>query len=153
MSGKLCSLTTNAGAVALAAATPKTVLQLLTTSGTNFPRALVKKWSICFDGATSTAVPVVVKLIRQSTAGTGTGVTPVAVGDSADAILSTGAYNFSAEPTSGSVLAVLEVHPQSGYTEIFPLGMEIVVPAGGRLGIVVTAPAIVNCHATIWFEE
>lgn len=153
MSGKLCAITTNAGEVALSAATAKTVLQVSTASGTNLPRALVKQWGIFFDGTATTNEPVVVKLIRQTTAGTGTTVTPVAVGDSADTILMTGAYNFSAEPTSGDVLKVVEVHPQSGYSEILPLGMEIVVKANTRLGIVATAPANVNCHAFFWVEE
>lgn len=153
MAGKLCSIVTSSE-VALTAATAKTVLQLLTTSGTNLPRALIKKWGIFFDSTTTTAEPVVIKLIRQTTAGTsGSSVTPVAVGDSADTILCTAAQNFSAEPTSGNVLDVVEVHPQAGYSVIFPLGMEIVVPANTRLGIVATAPAGVNCHASIWFEE
>jgi hypothetical protein len=152
MSGKLCSLTTPAD-VALAAATAKTVLQLATTAGTNFPRAIVKQIGIFFDGATTTNTPVHIKVVRQTTTGTGTTVTPVAVGDSADAILSVGAYNFSAEPTAGNVLYQCKVHPQSGFAMILPLGLEIVVPANTRLGIVCTAAQIVNCSSTIWLEE
>lgn len=152
MSGKLCSISTTAD-VALAAATAKTVLQLATTGGTNFPRALIKQVGIFFDGTTTINTPVQIKLIRQTTAGTGTTVTPVAVGDSADTILSVAAYNFSAEPTAGNLISQFKVHPQSGYSIIFPLGMEIVVPANTRLGLVATAAQVVNCTATIWFEE
>lgn len=152
MSGRLISLTTTAE-VALTAATAKTVLQLRTNSGTNLPRALIKRWWIAFDGTSTVAEPVVVKLLRQTTDGTGTGVTPVAVNNFSDTILSVGSYNFTAEPTASDVLEIIEVHPQSGYSIILPLGLEIVVAANTRLGIVATAPAGVNCLAGLWAEE
>lgn len=152
MSGKLVAYVTPVE-VALSAATAKTVLQVATTAGTNLPRGVIKKLAIMFDGISTIAEPVVIKLIRQTTAGTATTLTGVAVNNFSDTILTAGAYNFSAEPTSGDVIDVVEVHPQSGYSIIYPLGMEPVVASNTRLGIVVTAPASVNCHASIWIEE
>lgn len=152
MSGKLVAYVTPAE-VALTGASAKTVLQISTAAGTNLPRAILKKLAIMFDGTSTTAEPVVIKLVRQTTAGTATSLTGVAVNNFSDTILTAGAYNFTVEPTSSDVIDVVEVHPQAGYSIIYPLGLEPVIASNTRLAIVVTAPASVNCHASIWVEE
>jgi hypothetical protein len=48
---------------------------------------------------------------------------------------------------------VKEIHPQSGYEVWLPMGWEIIVGGGDRLGIELTAPSAVNVRAVIYFEE
>lgn len=137
--------------IALTAATTRTVLQVLSAS--NIPLK-VKGWGIYFDGTSTTGEPVQVELLRQTTAGSGSGsVTPVARNDESGTIQATAISGPTSEPTAGNVLDMAEVHPQSGYEVIYPPGDEIEVPSGGRLGIRATAPANVNARAKIYFEE
>jgi hypothetical protein len=152
MSGKVIAFVTPSE-VALTGASSKTVLQISTTAGTNLPRALLKKLAIMFDGTSTTAEPVIIRIVRQTTAGTATSLLGVGVNSFSDPIVTAGAFNFTVEPTAGDTIDVIEVHPQSGYSIIYPLGMEPVIPSNTRLAIVVTAPASVNCHASIWIEE
>lgn len=152
MSGRLFSIITTAD-VALSAGVAKTVLQLATTAGTNLPRALAKKLILSFDGVATTNTPVLVEIAYQTSAGTGTSVTPVKIGDYADTVLSAGFYNFSAEPTKGGVIEKFRIHPQGGVFEIAPLQLEIPVPANSRLGIILTAAQAVNATATLWADE
>jgi hypothetical protein len=136
---------------ALAAATQETVLQLVAAAN---HRVKVLRWGIFFDGQTVADEPVQVVLQRQSDAGTSAANTPTKVDDSlAETLLTTARDAVSAEPTSGDVVGAYQVHPQSGYAEIFPLGQEIIIGGGDRLGIRVTAPDVVNCRAFIHFEE
>jgi hypothetical protein len=129
----------------------KTLLQIVAASN---HRALVKSWGVFGKGVTSTDAPIKVRLLRQSTAGTMSALTPVKCNSADDETLQTTAqHTATAEPTAGDVLATIEVHPQSGYVEHFPFGSEIVVPGGGRLGIDVLAGATVSMTAFIEFEE
>lgn len=143
-----CVVTTSE--IALSAATAKTVLQI--TAPTN-QRVRVKEWGVFFDGVSTTGEPVQVRVLRQTTAGTMSSATPVARDGHTETVQTTASHTATAEPTAGNVLDVVEVHPQSGYEKIFPLGDEIIVPGGGRLGIECTAPAGVNVRAKIAFEE
>jgi hypothetical protein len=141
--------------IALSAATAKTVLHF------NCPAnhlAVIKGWSISFDGTTVTAEPVQIRLLRQTAAsGTGSTNTPVKINPLVTASLQcTAKDSFSAEPTAGNVLFAIEVHPQAGYEKIYPLGDEPLCGGTGSadaLGIECTAPATVNVRATITFEE
>lgn len=153
MSGRLCSITTSAEVST--GTSEKCILALWTGSGTNFPRAAVKKIKITFDGVSTVAEPIQIKLVLATTQGTaGTTATPVSVNGHADTILSTGGYNFSANPGgTTTVLDTFHVHPQSGYAEIYPLGLEPILIAQRSFGINVIAAASVNALATIWFDE
>ena len=91
----------NADAVALAAATAKTVLQIATPSTT---RARVCQLVVGFDGVTAANPPVLVELLRQTTAGTMTAQTPAPLDSAAPTSLATGSKNASAEPTADTVL-------------------------------------------------
>ena len=51
------------------------------------------------------------------------------------------------------MLEVKEIHPQQGYEKLYPMGQEIIVGGGDRVGLLVTAPAGVNCEAEIKYEE
>lgn len=137
--------------IALSAATAKTVIQMV--AATNH-RVKVLGFGVFFDGVSVTAEPVQVRLLRQTTAGTMSALTPVKQDDSiADTLLTTFQHTATAEPTAGDVLDVLEVHPQQGYEIMYPLGQEVIVGGGDRIGIECTAPATVNVRAKIRFEE
>jgi len=137
--------------VALTAATAKTVIQLVAAAN---QRVKILGWGVFFDGTSTTAEPVQVTLARQSTAGTTSALTPVKVDDSlAETLLTTARHTATAEPTTGDVVDVIEVHPQQGYEKLYPLGQEIIVGGGDRLGIICTAPAAVNVRAKMFFEE
>ena len=154
MAGIICSATTPE--IALVAATAKTVAQVKSQAN---QRLKLIKWGVFFDGTSPSAEPVQIRLLRQTTVigGTPTAVSPVKINAGSETIQSTFAYSAGGtEPTPGDVLDVKEVHPQSGYECIFPLGQEITVTAGtsaSYLGIECTAPAAVNVRAVMWWEE
>lgn len=136
--------------VALSAATAKTVIQIVAPTN---QRLHVKRWGIYFDGVSSTAEPVQVRLLRQTTAGTMSSLTPVMLSAGSETIQTTALHTATVEPTAGNVLDIAEVHPQSGYEVVIPFDQVIEVAGGTRLGIEVTAPAAVNCRAKIIFTE
>lgn len=141
---------TNSAVVALAAATTKTLLQLIAPAGTIIA---VHKASITFDGVSNTAVPVKIEILRQTTAGTATARNPLKTKDTSTALGTTGSENATAEPTAGDILETFHIHPQAGGVFALPLENEIEIPGGGRLGIRATAPAAVNALAVFRGEE
>jgi hypothetical protein len=136
--------------VALSAATAKTVIQIVAASN---HRVLVKEWGVFFDGDDPLAEPVQVELVKQSTAGTMSSLTPAKITPGSETLQTTAQHTASAEPTKSAVLDTVEVHPQSGYEKILPLGEEIIIAGDERLGIVCTAAGAVNVRAKIKFEE
>lgn len=138
--------------VALAAASAKTVLQLVAASN---HRVKLLGWGVFFDSTSVSAEPVQVIVVRQTTAGTMSANTPSKMDDSlAETLQTTAQDNATVEPTTGSdELDMAEVHPQSGYEIRYPLGQEPIIGGGDRLGIVCTAPAVVNVRAKMIFEE
>ena len=141
-----------AGEIVLVAATAKTVLQVLMPSN---HRGKLLAWGVSFDATSVTAEPVVVRLLRQTTAGSGgSTVTPTKQDDSiAETIQSSGLSGMTSEPTAGDVLKRLEVHPQSGYEHTAPFGQEVIIGGSDRLGIECTAPAGVNAIPWMLIEE
>jgi hypothetical protein len=139
--------------VALTAATAKTVLSVINASG-----GLIRmtEFSVSFDGVSATAEPVTIELgsCTQGAAGTSTSQAPVQIGGPTRTVQATGARNFTAEPTTITVLKRWLVHPQAGLVMQFPLGREPeqVVTADALL-LRVTAPATLNCQGYIEFEE
>ncbi len=136
--------------VSLAAATAKTVLQL--TAPTN-QRLVIQAISVWFEGVSSVETPVKIRIGRNTTVGTFTPVTPINRGVGTETLQATAAKNASAEPTYGDILSEWRIHPQSGMPYVFPIGQELIIPGGGRLGIECTAVAIVECTAQIDYEE
>lgn len=138
------------GDVALSAATVKTILQLVApTSQMVVPLAV----RVSFDGVSSTAEPVTVEVLRQTTAGTMTARTLNKTRVGGPTLQSTGQHTATAEPTAGDVLREWLIHPQSGAEISLELGSPIEIDGGGRLGLRCTAPATVNVRAQIDFEE
>jgi len=129
----------------------KTLVQVVAPTN---QRVAILGWGIYFDATSVTAEPIQVELLRQTTAGTMSSLTPRKVdSDVGTAIQSTAQHTSTAEPTAGDILQSLEVHPQSGYECVFPLGQEFVVPGGGRVGLRVTAPATANARVFMRCEE
>lgn len=140
------------GDVALSAATAKTILGVVAGSGITIR---VTEFDVSFDGTSSTAEPVTVELCRGdgSTAGTSTSQTPAQVRGATRTVQSSGARNYTAEPTSLTVVKRWLVHPQTGRGVQFPLGRECEHTGAGGLFLRLTAPATVNAQAFIEFEE
>jgi hypothetical protein len=139
--------------ITLVAATAKTVLQIVAPTN---QRLMLKRWGVFFDGTSSTAEPVQVRLLRQTTAigGSPTTVTPVRLNAGSETLQATAASSAGgSEPTASDVLDVFEVHPQTGVDVVFPLDQDVTITGGTRLGIECTAPAGVNVRAKMWYEE
>jgi hypothetical protein len=145
------TVVTTEGEIGLLAATTKTVLQAVAPAN---QRVACRGWSISFDGTSGAAEPVQVDLLFQTTAGTMSAATPVSEdGLGAETIQVTAQKNATAEPTSGGVIRRYEVHPQTGMEMRYSPDEEILIKGGARLGLRVTAPAIVNCVAHFSLEE
>lgn len=141
----------NSAAVALSAATAKTILQLNAPAN---QRLKLQRVGVFFDGASTTAVPVLVRLVIATTAGTNTSLTlNKLVSTDDETIQSTAGENASAEPTKTTLLDQWLVHPQMGIDITYAFGQERVVAGGGRVALECTAPASVNVRGKIDFEE
>ena len=149
MAGLRCAI--QIAETSLSAATAKTVMQLVAPAN---QRLKVARVGVFFNGTSTTAQPVQVRVLRQTSAGTMSALTPVKLNNSdGETIQSTAQQNASAEPTASDVYDVWEIHPQSGYDVMYPLGQELVVKGGDRLGIECTAQATVSVRAKMWYEE
>jgi len=141
-------------AVAAASAAAKTLLQVVAGSTV---RPLVKAWEVSFDGADSTKTPVLVELLRQTTAGTSSALTLVKADEASLAVVSTGLQTFTVEPTAGDILMSVYLSPAGGiFAYQYPLGDEPPVAASGRVGIRVTTVAgsgTPNATARLQFLE
>ena len=146
------SITTE-GAEAVTTAA-ETVLQLVSAANM---KPYIVGWGVSFDGATSTAVPVLVELMHQSTAGTSAAVTNIVKLDLDNpTALGTGRKQFSAEPTTTTAIEQHLVHPQGGnLIREYPPGREPTLgdATTDRFGIRITAPAAVNVRAWIQWAE
>ncbi len=143
---------TTEGAVALAAATAKTILGVV--AGSNIGAKLTEV-NVEFDGVTASAVPVLVELCRGdgTAAGTSSSATVRQVRGLTRAAQSTGARNYTGEPSNLTVLKSWLVHPQTSRQVQFPLGREVEHVGAGGLFLRGNAPAAVNVRAGMEFEE
>ena len=138
-------------AQALAATTVETLIQIVSASGSTCE---VAGWGISFEGVTAANEPVLVDLLRQSTAGTpGATPTPVEWREGALAAGATAGTGFSAEPTAGDILHTEYIDPEGGYNVFYPPGERPVFVNGGRLGLRALANDNVNCTAWVLFDE
>lgn len=124
----------------------KTMLQV--TAAAN-ERLVVDSIDITFDSVSASAVPVLVRVYTQTSAGSGgTTVTPVqqdaTSGSPTVTALKGPAGTWTGEPTAGVVLRSWRIPPTSGQVVQLPLGRQIVSAVAGRIGVTVTAGATVN---------
>jgi len=142
-------------AIALAAATAKTIVNVIPSAGRT---ATVTELSVSFDGVTASAVPVLVELCQstQATAGTSTAGTLTQVRGRATTVGATAGVNYTVEPTVLTATRQWLVTPNGGlWTIQFPLGREPEADATTVKGLAlrVTAPAIVNVRGYVEFEQ
>lgn len=147
---------TTGAAVALSAATAKTVLGVKAHANSGIQ---CKGFSISFDGVTASAVPVLVEFCYVTFASNSPGTNSTSVtpqqryGRSLTAGFTAG-RNWTAEPTTISVLKEFLLSAYNGTFEYqFPLGNEPDTALGEGLCIRVTAPATVNCRSTMEVER
>jgi hypothetical protein len=142
---------TTEGAEALGAATLETLLQV---RGTTTQKIAVVGYGLSCDGTSATAVPGIVRVLRQTTDGTATGATEVRKDPDLPAAAFTGFHSFSAEPTPGEVLHTHHVHPQTGLElpNVWLPGDGIILDdaTSSRVAIDATFAAAVNVVA--WME-
>jgi len=116
-----------------------TVLQVIAATGV---RVKILAWGIYFNGTNATGEPALVRLLRQTTAGS-SGVAESEVrkvdDDIAYTITTTALRGIPTAPTTGDMLKTLRVHPQNGYEWTAPFGGEIMIGSGDRVGIEATA--------------
>lgn len=150
------SITTE-GAVALSAATAKTILGVI--SPAQFGCDL-KKFRVAFDGVTASAVPVLVELCRStqasnSTAGTNnTSVTVNQIYGRAITAGFTAGKTWTSEPTVLTVIDSWLLTPNGGLVLYdFPLGDTPDCDVSNGFVLRCTAPAIVNVRASMIFER
>ncbi len=138
--------------VALVAATPKTILGVVAASGV---ACRVVEASVGFDGVSASAEPVTVELCRGdgTGAGTSTSQTPRQTRGATRTVQCSGARNYTAEPTTLTVLKRWLIHPQTGQMHQLPLGREVEHTGAGGLFLRCNAPANVNAQAYMEFEE
>lgn len=160
------SADTGSSAIALTAATAKTILMVQST-GTIGGQLI--EFGVFFDGVTAGNTPVLIELVKStnatnSTPGTNNmSVTPVQTrGDgntagSGTAATFTAFANSTSEPTVLTVVKRFLVPPTSGLLYQAPLGRETaVIPIASTfmgLGLRVTAPQTVNVRAFMEFIQ
>lgn len=146
--------TATAQAVALTAAR-KTVLQLATPAAV--PLTLVR-FTITFDGVNATAVPGLMTIERQASAGTGGVALTAGYGPNpgdpnlpATTVTALKGPWATTEPVLTSIYEAAYIPPTQGLPYQYPLDQEWLLPASSWLGVTFTASAAVNCTLTaVW---
>lgn len=140
------------GAIALTAATAKTVLGLKAHANSSL---LWRHWALGFDGVTASAIPVLVELgyLTWATNSPGTNSTSTTIQQEFGRPLTagfTGGKTWTTEPTAYSILAEFLMSPNGGFgIDRDPLDNEIDCALGEGFGIRLTAPAAVNVRGTM----
>ena len=130
----------------------KTIIQLVAPADQD---VALTEWKIGFHGVNNTAEPIKVQLVRQTTAGTMSALTPrIKDGRLTGSTLRTTAqHTATAEPTTTDILDSWTIHPQTSGGWQWSEKTEIVIGATQRVGLIVTAANTVACDATLDFEE
>lgn len=135
-------------AVALVAATPKTVLSMIAPAQFGVD---LTKFRVGFDGVTSSDKAVLIELVRYTSDGNGTaGTVALASGRVTTAGFTT-KYNYTAEPTGAAVVDRWTLTPIGGLV-IVEFGDDSPDTNVSELfGLRLTAPtSAVNVNATMW---
>lgn len=143
---------TNSTAVALAAATAKTVISVL---GSAADTISLKRLRVSFASVTATDVPALVEVGIITALGTvGTAFTPVQVVGSTNPSSCSAGYNHSGEPTYNRVFEGLYVPVNNGLYECYyPLGEEPACDPSQGFAIRITAPQAQSCYASMYYSE
>lgn len=150
---------TTGGAVALAAATAKTILGVRSNAAFGLD---LKKFRVSFDGVTAAAVPVLVELCyctwaTNGTMGTNNTTLTSAVTQLYGRALThgvTAGKNWSAEPTVLQPIDEWLLTPNGGLAILdIPLGDTPDCALSEGFALRLTAPAIVSARAALWWER
>ena len=149
----------SSAAVALAAATAKTALMVMTPAQFG---AVLTNLIISFDGVTASGVPVLWEVVRStnasnSTPGTGNTNENANIIQTRGRAITVGFTAFSASTSEPTVLTRLRgalLTPTGGLLVYeIPLGRELECDVSAGLGIRLTAPATVNARVHLDFER
>lgn len=147
---------TTEGAVALSAATAKTILGVKAHANSGLQ---LKGFMVAFDGVTGSAVPVLVELCYCTWATNSPGTNSTNIGENQvyGRVLTagfTGGKTWSSEPTTITVLREFLLAPDKGVIAYqFPLGQEPDCALAEGFVIRCNAPATVNVRATMDVER
>jgi hypothetical protein len=129
----------------------KTLVQLIAATGQTIQLIEV---GVGFHGTNNTHEPVLVQLVRQSTDGSMTALTPVKADDGiGNALTTTARHTATVEPTATDVIRSWTVHPQTGFVYQAHDLAPIIAASGGRIGLKVTAANNVNVDVYMCFVE
>ena len=143
---------TTEGAVALAAATAKTIIGV--ASHANFGLSLTG-WTLGFDGVTASAVPVLAEVCYSTWATNAPGTNSTATTERQEygRVITPGftaAKTWTAEPTALTVLQEFLLSPNGGLVVFeYPLGKEPDCAVSEGFALRLTAPAVVNARASM----
>jgi hypothetical protein len=133
--------------VVMVTTVPKTLLQVKAPAD---QRVKIARWGVTLAG--TSAIDLTIRLLYQSTNGTGTAQTivkrDVGVGET---IQTVAGGNYTVEPTAGNVIR--HIRAAGGYHEQFAYNEELVLIGGGRVGIEVTAIGTPTLSAYFEGEE
>lgn len=147
---------TTEGAVALSAATAKSILGVKAHANSGLQ---VKGFFVGFDGVTASAVPVLVELCYCTFGANSPGTNSTNIGENQTYGRSltagfTGGKTWTTEPTTITVIKEMLLTPNGGaIAHQFPLGQEPDCALGEGFVIRCTAPATVNVRASIDVER
>lgn len=142
---------TNSTAVALAAATTKTVV---TAMGSAADTIALKRVRVSFASVTATDVPALVEVGIITAAGTVTAFTPVQVSGSTLASSVAGGYNATVEPTYNRIFESTHVPVNNGLMEWwYPLGEEPQCDPSQGFALRITAPQVQSVYASLLYAE
>jgi hypothetical protein len=136
--------------VSLSAAATKTLVQIVTTTN---QRIQVRGFGVSFNGTDATKEPILVDVLRQTTAGTSSALTLVKGDPLTGTAVTTALQTFSAEPTASDVLWSQYFTPVGGGIDLtlYPED-EITLGPSTRLGLRVTTGTGVTCSAAAYFR-
>lgn len=141
---------TNSTAVSVTTSA-KTVLSVL---GTSADTLCLKRVRVSFPSVTATEAPATVEVGITSTLGTVTAFTPVQISGRPVASSASAGYNATVEPTYVSIFETSFVPVQNGLFEWwYPLGDEPAASVSQGFAVRVTAPATMNCYASLLLGE
>jgi hypothetical protein len=131
---------------------------IIKLEGTAATRAFLYEWDI---NSAAAAAPVdqnyLVRLKRQTTAGTWTAATPAALDTADPAAVSVGGVNSTAAGTASTILAQFGFNARAGFRWVAVPDSEFVVPATAANGIILEYVAVSggtdNNSATFLFQE
>ena len=141
------------GAVALAAATAKTILAVIAPAQFGID---LRSLELSFDGVTASNTPVLVEICSstQATAGTNTAATVDQVYGRAITAGFTAAKNYTAEPTVLTAVDEFTLSPNGGLIiRDWPLGEGFDQDVSKAFALRLTAAQVVNARATMKFER